>query len=219
MSVDLLPLNHACLLVLCFFICYTCWYCVSLPAVSAGVVPNYRPCLLVMGLTISRTCGVVPHKSAFPLSWYLISAISAGVVPPCRPCLLVWCLTIVHACWYGTLLSAMPVVVVPRYRSWLLARYLTIGHACWSVATETNILQVECRSKNDGYKSDTIYTEVSLHQTCLLGWYYSQICLLVQCFSIRQGIWSVTKPRDKPIDKVPLPRVCEACPVPFMTPS
>ena len=47
MLADLLSLNIACLLALCFFICYTYWYSVSLSAVSAGIVSHYQPCLLV----------------------------------------------------------------------------------------------------------------------------------------------------------------------------
>ena len=44
---DLLSLNFACLLELCFSTCYTCWYGVSLSDVSAGIVSHYQPCLLV----------------------------------------------------------------------------------------------------------------------------------------------------------------------------
>ena len=61
---DLLSLNIACLLALCFSICYTCWYGVSLSAVPAGMVSHYQPCLLlhyrlcllVWYLTISHAC-------------------------------------------------------------------------------------------------------------------------------------------------------------------
>ena len=45
MPADLLSLNIACLLALCFSSCYNGWYGVSLSAVSAGMV-----------LAISRTC-------------------------------------------------------------------------------------------------------------------------------------------------------------------
>ena len=38
-------LNIACLLALSFSICYTCWYGVSLSAVSAGMVSHYQLCL------------------------------------------------------------------------------------------------------------------------------------------------------------------------------
>ena len=40
--------------------------------------------------------------------------------------------------------------------------------ACWFFATATAILLVECRCKKDGYKSVATFTEVPLHQTCLL---------------------------------------------------
>ena len=98
MSADLLSLNIACLLALCFSICYTCWYGVSLSAVSAGTVSHYQPCLLVWCLTISR------------VSWYgvSLSAVPAGVVLHFRSCLLVWCLTVGHVFWRGTSLYAMP---------------------------------------------------------------------------------------------------------------
>ena len=119
----------------------------------------------------------LPHYQQCLLVWCLIivqalccgaslSAMSVGVVPPCRPCLLVGCLTIVHACWYGTLC-------------------LTVGHACRPLATATDILQ--CRCKKDGNKCGATCAEVPLHQTCLLSWCHSQICLLVQHNSIRHA--------------------------------
>ena len=40
MHADLLPLNPACLLVLCFSICHTCWHGVSLTDVPDGVVSH-----------------------------------------------------------------------------------------------------------------------------------------------------------------------------------
>ena len=82
--------QYACLLALCFSICYTCWYGVSLSAVlagmvflisavPAGVVPHFRSCLLVWCLTVGHVfwCGA---------SLY---AMSVGVVPHYMPCLLV----------------------------------------------------------------------------------------------------------------------------------
>ena len=89
MPVDLLPLNIACLLAVCFSICYTCWYGVSLSAVPAGMVSNYQPCLLVW-------CFIIGH--AFWCSASLM-VMSSGVVPHYRPCLLALYLTIGHACW------------------------------------------------------------------------------------------------------------------------
>ena len=64
-------LNIAFLLALCFSICYTCWYDVSLSAVSAGMVSHYQPCLLVWCFIIYRSCF---------FGWYI---------------------TIIHACWCG----------------------------------------------------------------------------------------------------------------------
>ena len=68
MPADLLPLNHACLLVLCFssYLPYMLVWCltispaglcgVSLVAISSSVVPHYRSYLLVLCLTISHAC-------------------------------------------------------------------------------------------------------------------------------------------------------------------
>ena len=131
MPSDLLPLNPACLLALYFSICHTCCYGVSLSAVPAGVVPQYRPYFLVWCLTISRACCVMPHYRPCLLVWCLIIShacwyaaslqdMPSGVVSHCRPCHLVWCLATGHACWCDTSLSAMPVSVVPHYRPCLL---------------------------------------------------------------------------------------------------
>ena len=98
MPTDFLSLNIACLLALCFSICYTCWYGISLSAVPACVVLHYRSCLLVVYLAISHACWEGASLLAMP----------SGVVPHCKPCLLVWCLTIGHACWRGTTLYTMP---------------------------------------------------------------------------------------------------------------
>ena len=86
---DILPLNIACLMALCFSFCYTCWYGVSLSAVSAGLVSHYKPCLLVWCLIIS--CA----------RWYgaSLKIMLFDLVPHYLPCLLVWCLTIGHAFW------------------------------------------------------------------------------------------------------------------------
>ena len=53
---QLLPLNSAYPLVLCFSICHTCWCIDSLSVVPAGVVLHYRPCRLAWCLIISHTC-------------------------------------------------------------------------------------------------------------------------------------------------------------------
>ena len=92
MPADLLLLNDACLLALCFSICYTCWYGVSLSVMSAGIVSHYQPCLLVCRIIIGHDFWFGTSQSAMPV----------GVVPYYRSCLLVWCLTISHACWRGT---------------------------------------------------------------------------------------------------------------------
>ena len=114
---------------------------------------------------------------------------SSGVLIHCRLCLLVWWLTLGHICWCSIALSAMPVDMVPHNRPCLLECYLIIGHSCWSIVTTTYILLVECRWKKDGYTSGATCTEVPLHQICLLILYHSQICLLVQCNSIRYACW------------------------------
>ena len=115
----------------------------------------------------------------------------------------------------------MPVGVVPHCRPCLLAWYLSKGHACWFVATAKYILLVESRWKNDGYKSGATCTEVLLHKICLLIRCHSEIFQLylatisymhagsfiqthvfVKCFSIRQGICSITNPSDTPTGKI-----------------
>ena len=77
---------------LCFSICYTCWFGVSLSAVSAGIVSHYRLCLLVWWI-------IIGHAFWFGTS---LSAMPVGLVPHYRPCLFVWCLTIGHVFWCGT---------------------------------------------------------------------------------------------------------------------
>ena len=145
----------------------------------AGVLPHYWSCLLVWYLIINHAfwCGASLHS------------MPSGVVPHYQPCLLVCCLTIVHAFWCGASSSTMPVGVVPHYRPYLLAWYFTIGHAFWSIATAINILLVKCRWKKGGYKSGATCTEVPLHQTCLMNWCHTQICLLIQCNYIRHACW------------------------------
>ena len=85
MPADLLSLNIVCLLALCISICYTCWYGVSLSAVSAGMVYHYQQCLLVW-------CFFIDHTFWFCTS---LSTMPVDAVPHYRSCLLVWCLTIV----------------------------------------------------------------------------------------------------------------------------
>ena len=77
-----LPLNPACELVLCFPICHTCWYGVSLSAVPAGVMPHYRPYLLMCCLNISPAvlvwCPSIGHAFWCGAS---LQAMASGVVP------------------------------------------------------------------------------------------------------------------------------------------
>ena len=89
MPADLLSLNIACLQAVCFSICYTCWYGVSLSAVPAGMVSHYQPCLLAW-------CFIIGHAFWFGTS---LLAMLVGVVPHYRPCLLGWCLTVGHVFW------------------------------------------------------------------------------------------------------------------------
>ena len=112
MHADLLSLNIACLLALCFSICYTCWYGVSLSALSAGMVSHYQLCLLVW-------CFIIGHAFWFVTS---LSDMQVG-----------GCLTIGHAFWCGASLYVISSGVVPHYRPCLLAWYLTVAHDCWSI--------------------------------------------------------------------------------------
>ena len=121
MSADLLSLSIACLLALCFYIFYTCWYGVLLSFVSAGIVSHYQLCLLVWWIIIGHAFWFCTPLSAMPV----------GVVPHYRSYLLVC--TIGHTFWCGASLYVMSSGVVPDCRPCLLAWYLTIGHACWSV--------------------------------------------------------------------------------------
>ena len=177
-----LPLDPTCELVLCFSICHTCCYGVSLSAMPAGVMPHYRPYLLMRCLNISPSV----------LVWFLnignafwcgasLQAMPSGFVTHYQPCLLVCCFPIGHAFWRDASLSTMPIGVVPHHIPYLLAWYLTIGHVFWSIATAIKILLAKCRWKKGGNKSGATYTEVPLYQTCLMIRCHSQICLLVQC--------------------------------------
>ena len=102
-----LPLNPACELC-CAYICHTCWYGVSLSAVPAGVMPHYRPYLLMWCLNISPAvlvwCLSIDH--AF-WRWCLLQAMTSGVEPHYQPCLLVCCLTISYGFWHGASISAL----------------------------------------------------------------------------------------------------------------
>ena len=95
-----LPLSPACELMLCFPIRHTCWYGVSLSAVTAGEMPHYRPYLLMCCLNFSPAV--------------LVWCLSIGHA------FLLWCLTTGNGFWCGASLSAMPAGVLPHYRSCLL---------------------------------------------------------------------------------------------------
>ena len=202
------------------------------------VVPNYQPCLCC-GASLCHAFWCGASLSAMPVGVVFTIGHASGVVAHCWPCLLMWCLSIGRACWCGTSLSAMHVGVVPHYRPCLLTWYLTIGHACWSVPISTDILLVECRWKKYSYKSvadlyrGAITSDMSadlvplsnmpactaqLYQTCMLA-SFIQIRVFIKCFSISQGIWSVTNLSDMHTGKVPLQQVCKACQLPSWTPS
>ena len=139
MPADLLSLNIACLLAVCFSICYTCWYGVSLSALPAGMVSLYQLCLLAW-------CFIIGHDFWFGTS---LSAMPVDVVPHYRPYLLRWCLIVGHVFWCDALLLAMPVgVLVPHYRPCLLVHF----------ALQSTFCLVECRRKRDGYKSEATLT-------------------------------------------------------------
>ena len=170
---------------LCFSICHTCWYGVSLSAVPAGVMPYYRPYLLMWCLNISPAelvwclsvghafwCGASLQATTGNSFWCgaSLSAMPAGVLPHYRSCLLVWCLIINHAYWCVASLWVMPSGVVPHHQPCLLVWFLTVDHACWRgtslKATAINILLVECRWKKGGYKSGAVQRHHYIRHVC-----------------------------------------------------
>ena len=198
----------------CLTICCACWcdviighafWCgASLSAMHVGVVPHYRPCLLVWCLTISHACWCGASIYDMP----------SGVMPHYRPCLLVWCLTIGYAFWCVASLFDMPVGMVPHYRPCLLVNCHCNRHFTSQVQMEKGWLHVWCYLYRSAIISDMSADPVplsdmpagivQLYQTCMLG-IFIQICVFVKCCSIRQGIWSVTNPSDMPTGRVPLP--------------
>ena len=131
-----LPLKAASQLVLCFSICHTCWYGVLISAMPAGVMPHYRPYLLMWCLNISLAvlvwCLSIGHAFKCGAS---LHAMPSRVVPHSQSCLLVCCLTIGHAFWRGASSSTMSVGVVSHYRPCQFGCRLTIGHAFWCGAS------------------------------------------------------------------------------------
>ena len=80
MPADHLSLNIACLLAVCFSICYTCWYGVCLSAVPAGMVSHYQPCLLAWYF-------IIRHAFWFRTACWCCASLyvmPSGVVPHCR---------------------------------------------------------------------------------------------------------------------------------------
>ena len=98
-----------------------------------GVVPNYRPCLLVWYLIISNVCWCGTS----------LSAMSVGVVPQYRPCLLAWYLNIGHACWSVATMQPIFNWSSADGRRMVKRLVLTvqrchyIRHVCWFGATRT----------------------------------------------------------------------------------
>ena len=89
MPADLLSLNIACLLVLCFY-----------SIIPADMVSQYQRRLLVWCRMLAWRF-IIGHAFWFGTS---LSVMHVGVVPHCSSCLLMWLFTIGHACWRGTLL-------------------------------------------------------------------------------------------------------------------
>ena len=138
-----LPLNLACVLVLCFSICHTCMRGVSLSSVPDGVLPHYWP------------CGVVPHYQACVLLrclsvgnafWFdvSLSTVSFGVMPHYRPCLLVCChcngyftsqlqieglLQVWYHLYRGVITSDMSADLVPL-SDFLHVQCISVRHTC-----------------------------------------------------------------------------------------
>ena len=143
MPADLLPLNIACLLALCFSICYTFWCGASLSAVPAGMVSQYQPCLLAWFF-------IIGHAFWFGTS---LTAMHVSVVPYYRTCLLLWYLPLVRLAlqptfWLvecrgkrrgyksGATLKEVPLhetcLLIRCYsQTWLLVQCNSIWHACW----------------------------------------------------------------------------------------
>ena len=98
----------------------------------AGVMPHYRPYLLMWCLNISPAVLVwcLNIGNAFWCGASL-QAMPSGFVSHYQPCLLVCCFPIGHALWRDASLSTMPIGVLPHYRPCLLVWCLIINHACW----------------------------------------------------------------------------------------
>ena len=162
------------------------------------VVPHYRPCHLVKSITISYACWCVAllKSNAFWCSASLLT-MPVGVLPHYMPCLMVWCLIISHAFWCGGSLWSMLSGVMPHARiislaCWCGSFYRPCLLSCTSLyampAGQSPLQPTFYQSNADGRRMVTC-TEVPLYQTCLLIRRLSQICLLVQCNSIRQARW------------------------------
>ena len=101
-SVCLLSFNIACLLALCFSICYTCWYGVSRSAVSADIVSYYQPCLLVWwgAITSDMFADPVPISDmpACSVQLYQICMLGSFI----QILVFVKCFSIRREIWYVT---------------------------------------------------------------------------------------------------------------------
>ena len=142
---------------------------------SAGVVSNYQPSLLVWYLTIDHAFLCDASLSAMPV----------GVLSRYMPRLLVWCLTISHDTFMcGASLLAAPVSVVPRYQTCLLVWCHTI-RSCLLVLGHCNPhLYTNQRRMVARLELDLLLQGCHYIRHLLIPC-HSQICLLVQCNSIR----------------------------------
>ena len=112
----------------------------------AGVLPHFRPCLLVRCLIISNVfwCGAS------------LSALPVVVVPHYRSCLLAWYLTIGHACW--SIATATEILLVE-------SKWKKDG-VWWDLYSGAIISDM---SADTVPLSDLPACAVQLNQTCMLG--------------------------------------------------
>ena len=145
----------------CLTIGHAFWCSGSLSAKPAGVLPHYRPCLLVWWLFISLACWCVSslkfmhsdvhtHYQPMMIIIAITSDMSADPVPlsdmpACvvklhQTCPLVRCLVINRACWCCVSLSAMHSGGLCHYWPCLLVCCLAIDCAYWCGASLSTIL-------------------------------------------------------------------------------
>ena len=127
---NLLWLNPAGILALCFSICHKLYLLIWCLTISRACWCDAKGHTIWCGASLSAVpAGAVFHYGLVFWCGASLLAMSVGVVPHYRPCLLVWCLAKGHAFWCGASLSAMPFGVLSHYQPCLLVWYLTIGHA------------------------------------------------------------------------------------------